>query len=121
MGAAPFSDEWLAECNAALATLPAPARPLAVTERLTDPPEGSFGAITLVADDDGVRLVAGADEAAGTSITISATDAAALHAGTLSPAEAITQGKVRVRGDLRAVVEATALLAAAHAALRDRP
>jgi hypothetical protein len=47
-------------------------------------------------------------------------DAAALHDGELDPARALTEGRVRVRGELRAVVEAVTVLAAAHAAMRAR-
>ena len=47
-------------------------------------------------------------------------DAEALHEGSLDPATALAEGRVRVRGDLRAIVEAVSVLAAAHARLRAR-
>ena len=124
MPAAPlFTDAWLAECNAALAELPGPdaARGrLVVTELVADAPEGAHDAITLVADHDGVRLLAGDDAAASAWLTIAMQDAEALHAGDLDPATALTSGRIRVRGDLRSVVELVSVLAEAHARLQAR-
>lgn len=118
MAPAFLSDEWLAACNGALGALGAPGRAVVVTEVVTGAPEGCLGEVTLVADGDGVRLVAGHRDDATAWLTLAYADAEALNEGRTDPARALTEGKVRVRGDLRAVVDATALLAAAHAALR---
>jgi hypothetical protein len=120
--AALLTDAWVASCNDALAAAPGrdDERPLVVTELVPDAPEGAHRAITLVADHDGVRLVAGEDPRTTAWLTVAYADAAALHAGELEPAEALTKGRVRVRGDLRAVVEAVGALADAHARLRER-
>jgi len=118
-----FTDAWIDECNAALAELPAlddTRGPLLVTELVTDAPEGAHDAITLVADHAGVRLHAGEVPAASAWLTVSMRDAEALHAGALDPATALAEGRVRVRGDLRAVVELVSVLAEAHARLRAR-
>jgi hypothetical protein len=120
-----LSDEWLADCNVALAALGPDARdegarPLVVTEVVTGAPADVNGTVTLVADEAGVRLVAGPLDAASAWLTVSIADAAALHDGELDPARALTEGRVRVRGELRAVVEAVTVLAAAHAAMRAR-
>jgi hypothetical protein len=118
-----FTDEWLEECNSALAELPGlddERRPVVVTELVADAPPGAHGAVTLVADHDGVRLIAGDAPAASAWLTVSMHDAEALHAGELDPATALTEGRVRVRGDLRAVVELMSVLAEAHARLRAR-
>lgn len=118
-----FTDAWLAECNAALAALPGldDARgPLVVTELVADAPAGAHAAVTLVADHDGVRLVAGDEGAASAWLTLSMRDADALHTGGLDPATALTEGRVRVRGDLSAVVELVGVLVEAHARLRAR-
>lgn len=121
-----LSDEWLSACNAALVTLARPEGraagpgPLVVTELVTGAPAGTHDAVTLVADDRGVRLVAGRDDAATAWFTVSFADVQALHSGELDPARALTEGRVRVRGDLRAVVDAVDLLASAHAAMRAR-
>lgn len=122
-GAALFTDAWLEECNTALASVPgtAPdARPLVVTERVTGVPEGAHDHITLVVDEAGARLRGGEVAAPSAWITIAMQDAEALHLGRLDPAVALTEGRVRVRGDLRAVVDAMALLAEAHRQLRER-
>jgi hypothetical protein len=122
--AALFTDEWLAECNLALAELSAPLASgtdrLVVTELIAQAPAGRHGAITLVADTGGVRLASGEDPAASAWLTVSMRDAEALHAGLLDPARALVEGRLRIRGDFRAVVEAVGLLAAAHDALRAR-
>jgi hypothetical protein len=114
-----LTDEWLAACNAALASTPRdPAVRLAVTELVPDAPEGRHRAVCLVADDQGLRLVAGEDPRSSAWLTVSMADVEALHTGALDPARALTEGRVRVRGDLRSVVEAASLLAEAHASLR---
>jgi hypothetical protein len=118
-----FLDEpWLAACNEALAALPAADadRTLVVTQVVTDAPQGALGVVTLVADRDGVRMERGERPDTAAWLTLSATDAEALHEGTLDPARALTEGRVKVRGDLRQVVEGAAVLAAAHEALRGR-
>jgi hypothetical protein len=118
-----FSDEWLAACNEALAApseVMAPGTRLVVTEHVTGAPDTVHSAITLVADDQGVRLVGGEVPGATAWLTIAMVDAAALHDGTLTPAAALTEGRLRVRGDLRAVVDAVGLLASAHASMRAR-
>jgi len=118
-----LSEEWLAACNEALARCAAPpdgAAPLVVTEVITGAPDGIVGAVTLVADPDGVRLVAGGRDDATAWLTMSMDDAVALHEGRIDPAGALTAGRVKVRGDLGAVTAASALLAAAHAAMRAR-
>jgi hypothetical protein len=122
-GAPLFSDAWLAECNAALAGLPGLDEgrgPLVVTELVRDAPAGAHAAVTLVADHDGARLVAGDQAGAAAWLTVSMADAEALHRGDLDPATALTEGRIRVRGDLRAVVELVGVLAEAHARLRAR-
>jgi hypothetical protein len=118
-----FTDAWLEECNAALASAPGleeGRRTLVVTELVPDAPDDAHAAVTLMADTDGVRLVAG--ERPGTSawLTVSMADADALHRGVIDPARALTEGRVRVRGDLSAVVELVSVLADAHTRLRAR-
>jgi len=117
-----FTDAWLAACNAALEGVAGPedGRALVVTELVADAPPGAHGEITFVADEHGVRLVTDADVAPSAWLTVSMRDAEALHEGSLDPATALAEGRVRVRGDLRAIVEAVSVLAAAHARLRAR-
>lgn len=119
-----FTDDWLAACNRALAERSVPltsgADRLVVTELIAQAPPGRHAAITLVADADGVRLVAGEDPTASAWLTVSMPDAEALHAGSLDPARALVEGRIRIRGDFRAVVDAVGMLAVAHDALRTR-
>jgi ubiquinone biosynthesis protein UbiJ len=91
-----------------------------VTELVTGAPPGVHAALTLVVDEAGARLRPGDDGAASAWITVSMADAESLHDGALDPAVALTEGRVRVRGDLRAVVDAVGLLADAHQRLRGR-
>jgi hypothetical protein len=118
-----FTDAWLAECNAAIESTPGIAKgrsDLIVTELVPDAPDGAHTSVTLIADAEGVRLVAG--ERPGTSawLTISMADADALHRGAINPASALAEGRVRVRGNLSAVVELVSILADVHARLRTR-
>ncbi len=117
-----LTDDWLAACNAVLATAPpvADGHRLAVTELVPDAPEGAHRAVTLVADAEGVRLLAGEDPRATAWLTLALRDATALHDGALDPAAALAQGRVRVRGDLAAVVALASVLADAHERLRSR-
>lgn len=118
-----LTDAWIDECNTALAGAPGVAEgraPLVVTELVPDAPEGAHRAVTLVADHDGVRLVAGERPGTTAWLTVAMADAAALHEGGIDPARALTEGRVRVRGDLSAVVELVSVLADAHARLRER-
>jgi hypothetical protein len=91
-----------------------------VTEHVTGAPDSVHDVVTLVADDQGVQLIGGEVPGATAWLTIAMHDAEALHDGSLTPAVALTEGRLRVRGDLRAVVDAVGLLASAHAAMRAR-
>jgi hypothetical protein len=118
-----LTDAWLEECNTALESAAGHDEgrsALVVTELVPDAPDGAHRAVTLIADSDGVRLVAG--ERPGTSawLTVSMADAEALHRGAIDPARALTEGRVRVRGDLSAVVALVSVLADAHTRLRSR-
>lgn len=48
------------------------------------------------------------------TIVLSYPDAVSLSAGELTPAEALTAGRIRVRGDLSVLVSAEAMLEAAR-------
>lgn len=121
-GTSLFSDEWIASCNDALGALAAPeATSLTVVERVTGAPADVHDVVSLVADAHGVRVEAGEATGASAWLTVAFDDAAALNEGRLEPADAIATGRLRVRGDLRAVVDAVGLLAQAHGALRARP
>jgi len=136
-----LSPTWVEEQNAALegAVLadPAPDAGLAmadgkvtVVEEVHGTPDGDVrlvmrieaGAIRLqlAGRPDGTGDGPGEDAAGAPNVTIalSYADAAALSKGELTPAEALNAGRIRVRGDLSALVAAQHLLDAARSATR---
>ncbi len=86
-------------------------------------PDGDL-LVTMVVEDRRIRLELGhppgleqaAPDAPEPAVTVSLSyeDAAAMSRGELDPAEALGQGRVRVRGDLAVLVAGQALLAAAR-------
>ncbi|MGH9079707.1 MAG: SCP2 sterol-binding domain-containing protein [Acidimicrobiales bacterium] len=133
-----LSREWVDAFNHALegAVLPGPGDgtglavadgPVVVAEEIRGGPEGDVR-LLLHLDRGTLRLERSADApdpaSAGqtqdgpdpdVTIALSYRDAAALSAGELAPAEALNEGRVRVRGDLTVLVEAQKMLAAARA------
>ncbi len=119
--------EWVAAFNAALdgVELPAPGPDAGLTaadgrytvaEEVRGAPDGAVrlllraadGSLTLALDDPG----AAAD--ADVTIGLDYADAAAMATGDLSPAEALTAGRIRVRGDLSVLATCQELLVAAR-------
>jgi hypothetical protein len=137
-----LSHEWVDAFNLALARveLPGPGDgaglavadgPVIVAEEIEGGPEGDVrlllhidrGTLRLerpagaAADEAGPADAGGAPGGPGgpdVTIALSYRDAAAMSAGELSPAEALNEGRVRVRGDLTVLVEAQKMLAAAR-------
>jgi putative sterol carrier protein len=123
-----LTPEWVDGVNAALdgVTLPAPgpASGLAaaegrftVAEEVRGTPDGDLR-LVLRAADGALTLEVGPLDAPGVpsdvTIALGYEDAAALSAGELSPAEALTAGRIRVRGDLSVLVAGQEQLAAAR-------
>jgi putative sterol carrier protein len=130
-----LSHDWVDAFNRELegATLPGPEEgaglavtdgPVVVAEEVSGGPDGDVR-LLLHIDRGTLRLERGADESADAAagagdseadvtIALSYADAAAMSAGSLSPAEALNAGLIRVRGDLTVLVEAQRLLAAAR-------
>ncbi len=88
-----------------------------VVEEVRGGPEGDVrlllsaaqGALTLALDtSDGSALVS------DVTIILTHEDAVALSRGTLTPAEALTAGRIRVRGDLSVLAAAQSLMTAAR-------
>jgi putative sterol carrier protein len=125
-----LTPEWVAEFNGALegVVLPAPGPDaglaasdgrFVVAEEVRGTPDGDVrlvlrsaaGALSLEVG----PLTAGDDDAAAdVTIALGYEDAAALSAGTLSPGEALTGGRIRVRGDLSVLAAGQELLSAAR-------
>ena len=129
-----LTQEWIDEFNAALdgvdLPLPGPGAGLAVeqgsfvvAEEVRDAPEGDLR-VTLRVEGGRLQLARRAmadqetpdedDEAADVTIALSYHDAVALSAGELTPADALTAGRIRVRGDLSVLVAGQSMLDAAR-------
>ena len=122
-----YSPEWIAAFNEAVAgldvagvdtgaSLAADSGSFTVLQLVRRPESGPEGelAVLLVVADGRLRLAAGAaGEAADVTVSLAYDDAVALSQGRLDPAEALGQGRIRVRGDLAVLVAGQALLAAA--------
>ena len=124
-----LTPEWVAAFNAALdgVVLPAPGPDAGlaasdgryvVAQEVRGTPDGDVRLVLRTAD-GALSLEVGplpADVATGADVTIALDyeDAAALSSGTLSPAEALTGGRIRVRGDLSVLSAGQELLSAAR-------
>ncbi len=123
-----LTPEWVAGVNAALVgiALPAPgpdaglaaaAGTYTVAQEVRGTPDGDVR-LVLHAADGALSLelgpLHGPGGAAEVTIALDYEDAAALSAGRLSPAEALTAGRIRVRGDLSVLAAAQELLTAAR-------
>ena len=121
--------EWGAGFNSALegGVLPAPGPDaglaasdgrFVVAEEVRGTPDGDVRLVLRTADGalslEVGPLTADTGAAADVTIALDYRDAAALSAGTLSPAEALTGGRIRVRGDLSVLTAGQELLSAAR-------
>jgi hypothetical protein len=137
-----LSPAWAAELDAALhglelprpgseaapeilGTRGTPTGPVTVVQEVRDTPDGDVRLI-LELDDGAVSLRVetpddghppGEESPLPTvTIAVSYADAAALSRGELTPAEALNAGRIRVRGDLSALVAGQEMLVAARSA-----
>lgn len=121
-----LSDAWLAEMNAAVASA-RPAAPssddgpeLVLEQVVTNAPAGEVR-YTLVFDDGGVRVSPTCERHADATFTEDYETAVAIHRGDLTPQQAFMTGRIRVAGNLAALManqEALAALDPALASLR---
>jgi hypothetical protein len=136
-----LSPEWAEEFNAALDGVvlpePGPDAGLAATggrftvvQEVRATPDGDVSLVLRV-DRGSLRLALDAPDPVGVeeepaaddtppdvTIKISYEDAASLSRGELSPAEALSAGRIRVKGDLSVLVAAQQMLTAARTATR---
>jgi putative sterol carrier protein len=129
-----LSPEWVAAFDAALdgVTVPGPgddAGLAAIDGRFTviqevhGTPTGDV-TLALTAGDGHLHLSLGEDhplgaDTADVAISLSYEDAVALSKGELVAAEALTAGRIRVRGDLSVLVASQQMLASAQPYVRD--
>jgi hypothetical protein len=116
-----LSDPWFEELNARLftaapAVLPEGARPCQVVIDVPDAPDALPHALTLSISDEGARVTPGDSLNADAVLRLNYLDAAALTAGQLDSANALREGRIKVRGDVNVLVPLTTWL---HAALDD--
>jgi putative sterol carrier protein len=110
-----LSAEWLATLNDTLSAagpVPLDSSPsdFRVVFEFTDGPASSPHALTFTINAEGVSADAGDHLAANTVIRLTYKDAEALTAGTLDSASALREGRLKVRGDVHALVPLLAWL-----------
>ena len=113
-----LSDEWFRTLNDTLANAdPVPVEADAATVRVMieflDAP-GEERAITFSFGPDGARVDAGGDPKANTVVHLTFADALALTSGDIDSASAVRDGRIKVRGDVNAIVPLLTWLQRTH-------
>jgi hypothetical protein len=114
-----LSSEWFRELNHTLAN----AEPIdtdvdqstvRVVIHFADAPSDSPHAITFSIGPDGARVDSGDHLAADAILELSFADASALTGGDMDSASALREGRIKVRGDINAIVPLLTWLQRAH-------
>lgn len=114
-----LSDEWFSQMNDTLVSAGAiplegvPAVFRVVIEFPDAPPSGPH-AMTFTMREQGATLDAGDHLAADALVRLSYEDAVALTTGRFDSASALREGRVKVRGDINAIVPLLTWLQLAH-------
>ncbi|HUZ41031.1 MAG TPA: SCP2 sterol-binding domain-containing protein [Acidimicrobiales bacterium] len=114
-----LSNEWFRELNDTLANAePIPAdldQPtVLVVIEFADAPSNGPHAITFSISPEGARVDSGDHLAADAIVEISFADASALTSGDIDSASALREGRIKVRGDINAIVPLLTWLQRAH-------
>ena len=114
-----LSAEWFRGLNDTLENAePVPGGPDAATVRVVlefpDAPSSGPHAITFSIGADGARVEPGDHLAADAIVQLSYADASALTGGDIDSASALRDGRVKVRGDINAIVPLLGWLQRAH-------
>ncbi len=107
-----LTDEWLDELDAAARGAGAPAAPRLVLQQVVPDGPGGEVAYALVVEDGRIRVERGRADRPDLVFTQDRATAEAIHRGELSAQTAFMQGRLRLGGDLRAVIDRAADLAA---------
>ena len=107
-----LTDAWLDELEAVAHAAAAPdGAALVVQQVVTDGPDGHEVAYALVLEDGRIRVERGRVPGADVTFSQDRATAEAIHRGELSAQAAFMQGRLRLGGDLRAVIERAVELA----------
>ena len=114
-----LSTEWFRSLNEALADAePVPvvddAPAVRVVMEFSDTPKNVAHALTFTIGPDGARVDAGDHLAADAIVRLSFADASALTGGDIDSASALRDGRIKVRGDINAIVPLLNWLQRAH-------
>ena len=112
-----LSPPWFEEVNETLARAPTPpsdTAPWRLVVEFTGAPATGPHALTLTIGDTGARLEPGDHLGAETLIRLTFDDARALSSGRLTSANALREGRLKVRGDLGPAVALLAWARDAH-------
>ncbi len=114
-----LSTEWFRELNETLEKAePVPMENDAPTVRVViefpDAPNNGPHAITFTIGNDGARVESGDHLAADAIVRLAYADASALTGGDIDSASALRDGRVKVRGDINAIVPLLNWLQRAH-------
>jgi SCP-2 sterol transfer family len=114
-----LSTEWFRELNETLEKAePVPMENDAPTVRVViefpDAPNNGPHAITFTIGTDGARVESGDHLAADAIVRLAYADASALTGGHIDSASALRDGRVKVRGDINAIVPLLSWLQRAH-------
>jgi predicted lipid carrier protein YhbT len=114
-----LSAEWFDALNESLANAgPVTLDPDASTTRIVievpDAPSNGPHAITFSIEPDGARVEVGDHLAADAVVRLSFADASALIGGVIDSASALRDGRIKVRGDVNAIVPLLNWLQRAH-------
>jgi hypothetical protein len=110
-----FSPEWVAALDVAARALPGSGEPFVIQQVVTD--ESGEAAWHVALGPDGVRVHLGRAEAADVTFAQDRATAEAIVGGTLSAAEALTAGRLTVRGATARLTEHREALARLDEAL----
>ncbi len=110
-----LSPEWFSSLNALLAEVEAPDGEIRrVVVEFLDAPSSLPHAMTLTVSPGACGVAAGDHLAADALLRLSYEDARSLAEGRLASAEALREGRVKVRGDVNAIVPLLEWLLGAH-------